>query len=161
MGICASAQCLKEGGRIINGSSTVKIIHLDGKLQELRNPAKASHILSQNPNCFLCLSESMFLDSYAPHVPKDEELQLGQIYFLMPVSQSRAPLTLRDLCSLAIKASAALANGSNLSAMRSPASDRNGVLGGGAQLGCCKVPTGFDMVGMSSRMRRGNQRIGF
>lgn len=159
MGICASTQCLKEGGRIVNALSTVKIVHLDGKLQELRNPVKPCHILSQNPNCFLCPWEFMFVDSDAPQVPTDEELQLGQIYFLMPVSQLRAPLSLQDLCSLAIKASVALAKGSSLSAMRSPVSDRNVAA---SQLGCCKVPTGFDMVGsMSSRMRRGNQRIEF
>ncbi|KAL6211621.1 hypothetical protein ACLB2K_016844 [Fragaria x ananassa] len=89
MGICASTQCLKEGGRVVNGSSTVKIVHLDGKLQELRNPVKASHILSKNPNCFLCPSESMFVAMDATQVPKEEELQLGQIYFLMPDSHSK------------------------------------------------------------------------
>ncbi|XP_050365319.1 uncharacterized protein LOC126783829 [Argentina anserina] len=138
MGICASTQCLKEGGRVVNGSITVKIVHLNGKLQELRNPVQASHILSKNPNCFLCPSESMFVDADAPQVPKNEELQLGQIYFLMPVSQLKAPLSLQDLCSLAIKASVALEKGSNLSAMMSPGSD---IIGGGSQPGCCRVPT--------------------
>ncbi|XP_050104638.1 uncharacterized protein LOC126584232 [Malus sylvestris] len=92
----------------------------------------------------------MDVDSYAPQVPEDEELQLGQIYFLMPLSQTKSSLSLQDLCSLAIKASAALANPLNArrvaSSGRSPASDRNG-----QNVGACKVPTGIDIVGMETR----------
>ncbi|KAM1006370.1 hypothetical protein FF1_003085 [Malus domestica] len=156
--ICASSQFTSNGGRLVNRSPTAKIIHLDGKLQELRHPVQATHVLSQNPNFFLCTSESMDVDSYAPQVPEDEELQLGQIYFLMPLSQTKSSLSLQDLCSLAIKASAALANPLNArrvaSSGRSPASDRNG-----QNVGACKVPTGIDIVGMETRVGRGNQRI--
>ncbi|KAH0977700.1 hypothetical protein GBA52_027419 [Prunus armeniaca] len=86
----------------------------------------------------------MYVGSCAPQVPKDEELRLGQIYFLMPLSQSKSPLSLQDLCSLAIKASAALANHSEAAHLVSSK----------------RSPTGVDMVGMmSSKERRGNQRI--
>ena len=89
-------------------SSTAKIIHLDGKLQQFKQSIKAGHIVSQNPNCFLCSSDSMFIDAHVPQVPEDEELQLGEIYFLMPLSQSHKPLSLQELCALALKASNAL-----------------------------------------------------
>ncbi|KAK2978360.1 hypothetical protein RJ640_016462 [Escallonia rubra] len=91
-------------------TSTAKIIHNDGRLQEFRQPVKAGQVLSDNANCFLCSSETMYVDSHVPHVPADEELQLGQLYFLLPISKSQAPLSLQDLCSLAIKASIALSN---------------------------------------------------
>ncbi|CAL9022091.1 unnamed protein product [Prunus brigantina] len=141
--ICASSQFISEGAKLIRPSTT-KIVQLDGGLQELRRPVVSSHILSQNPNCFLCTSESMYVGSCAPQVPKDEELQLGQIYFLMPLSQSKSPLSLQDLCSLAIKAGAALANHSEAAHLVSSK----------------RSPTGVDMVGMmSSKEGRGNQRI--
>lgn len=105
MGNCASHQT--TGGRI-SMASTAKVIHEDGKLQEFKQPIKARHIISQNPNCFLSSSESMHLDSVVPQMEGEEELQLGQIYFLMPLKFFEVPLSLPDLCSLAIKASAAL-----------------------------------------------------
>nr|GEU29806.1 hypothetical protein [Tanacetum cinerariifolium] len=45
-----------------------------------------------------------------PHVQEDEELQLGHIYFIMPISKLYKILTLQELCLLAIKASVALDN---------------------------------------------------
>lgn len=110
MGICSSSHLMSKNGRCLSWPSTAKIIHLDGKLQEFLHPIQAGLILSQNPNCFLCSSESMFINSHAPQVPDKEELQLGQIYFLMPLSKSRSPLSLQDLCILAVKASAAIAH---------------------------------------------------
>lgn len=107
MGACASSQFTSKGGKLY-WQSTVNIIHLEGKLEQFKEPIKAGHALFQNPNCFLCSSESMYVGSLLPHVDPSEELQLGQIYFLMPLSKSHMPLSLHDLCALAIKANAAL-----------------------------------------------------
>jgi len=42
-------------------------------------------------------------------VPPTQDLQLGLIYFIVPLSKSRVPLSLQDLGALAIKANAAIA----------------------------------------------------
>ncbi|KAG5526563.1 hypothetical protein RHGRI_032744 [Rhododendron griersonianum] len=110
MGICASSQITGRGGGIMKWPPTAMVVDLDGGLQEFRKPIRAGKILSQNPNCFLCSSETMFVASHVPHVPNNEELQLGTIYFLIPTSKSQTPLSLQDLCALAIKASSALNN---------------------------------------------------
>lgn len=110
MGLCASGGYERKlRGIAPYWPSTAKLIDLDGKLQEFRHPIIAGHILSHNPNCFLCCSDSMYINSSLPLIPKNEELQLGQIYFLLPLSKSHIPLSLQDLCALAIKASSALA----------------------------------------------------
>ncbi|KAB5541393.1 hypothetical protein DKX38_014367 [Salix brachista] len=114
MGNCASPQYTKKVGGGLNWPSTAKIIHVDGRLQEFRQPIKASHVLSLNPNNFLCGSESMYIDCHLPQVPDDEELQLGQLYFLVPLSKSKAPLSLQELCALASKASASLAQSDSM-----------------------------------------------
>ncbi|KAI8532920.1 hypothetical protein RHMOL_Rhmol11G0255400 [Rhododendron molle] len=115
MGICASSEITRRGA----GKPGIKkwpptaamVIHdSDGGHQEFRQPIKAGQILSQNPNCFLSNSETMFLGSHLPQVPDEEQLQLGQIYFLIPISKSQTPLSLQDLCALAVKASSALDN---------------------------------------------------
>lgn len=112
MGNCASPQYATNCAFTftLHSQSTVKIVHTDGSLQEFKQPIKANLVLSQNPNCFLCNSESMYVNSHLPHVADDEELQLGQIYFLVPLSKSHALLSLQELCSFAIKASSALAH---------------------------------------------------
>ncbi|KAK3223643.1 hypothetical protein Dsin_010668 [Dipteronia sinensis] len=113
MGACTSSPRSKaiKGGRgdFIRRPSTAKVIHMDGRMQELKVPVAAKNITSQNPGHFLCSSESMSINTWVPHVPDEEKLQLGQIYFLLPVSQfHNKPITLKDLCVLAIKASSAI-----------------------------------------------------
>lgn len=106
MGVCASSQ--HSNASLTNWPFTAKIIHTDGRLQELRHPVKAGHILNQNPNCFLCSSESMKIDSILPQISSDRELELGEIYFLIPLAKAHLPISLTDLCGLAAKANVAL-----------------------------------------------------
>ncbi|MBA0572664.1 hypothetical protein Golob_002990 [Gossypium lobatum] len=149
MGICASSQySMKKVGTLRWPHPTTKIIHPDGKLQELRQPVKASLILSQNPSCFLCNSELMYINSPLPHVPGDELLQLDQIYFLLPLSKFEATLSLQELCLLAIKASEyiSLLNRAYSSQKISPFSYKR----------CCKVGTGFKYP-----VRSGNRIVVF
>ncbi|KAI3769814.1 hypothetical protein L6452_00927 [Arctium lappa] len=138
MGICASVHYTRNQGKlsISNGSpSTAKVINSgDGRLQEFRQPIRASNVISDHSNAFfLCNCETMFVNCHVPHVADDEELQPGQIYFLMPNSKSNKPLSLQELCSLAIKASSALdksaetrRNGGTVSFSRGRKSNRNG-----------------------------------
>jgi hypothetical protein len=107
MGSCASnLHSTKDGG---HKSTVVNIVHSNGKLQQLKEPIKAWHILSQNPNHFLCSSEFIYVGSPIHPVFPNQELQLDHIYFLLPISKSNIPLSLQDLCGLAIKANTALA----------------------------------------------------
>ncbi|KAI3437417.1 uncharacterized protein J3R85_005399 [Psidium guajava] len=116
MGACLSSQNTKQSHQTRESSkgspaATIKIVQADGKVQELREPLQARHITSQNhPSFFLCSSESLSLDSCPPQVDEEEELQAGQIYFLLPIALAHRPLRLPDLCVLAIKASSALGN---------------------------------------------------
>ncbi|KAK4258698.1 hypothetical protein QN277_005119 [Acacia crassicarpa] len=107
MGNCASPQYTSKGGNL-SWKSSVNVIDMEGKLQQLKEPKQAWHVLSQNPNFFMCSSESMYVGSPIPHVGPSEELQSGHIYFLLPLSKSRTTLSLQDLCALAVKANAAL-----------------------------------------------------
>ncbi|KAK1431185.1 hypothetical protein QVD17_14472 [Tagetes erecta] len=114
MGLCASCHFTTKQGRFVsNWSSTVKVINSgDGRLQEFRRPIRACHVLSSHPAAFLCSSDAMFVGRIAPQMSGNEELQMGEIYFIMPLSNSNNPLSLQELCSLAIKAGSALQTGS-------------------------------------------------
>ncbi|KAI4381674.1 hypothetical protein MLD38_007729 [Melastoma candidum] len=91
-------------------STSISIIWVDGKFEEHERPFLAGSFISRDGNqeLVLCSSEHLAVDSCPTPVRDDEELQLGHIYFLLPVSQARTPLSLADLCDLTIKARAAL-----------------------------------------------------
>ncbi|XP_042494951.1 uncharacterized protein LOC122074156 [Macadamia integrifolia] len=106
MGICVSTPAKGRGEW--NHESEAMVIHVDGKLEQFKEPTKVEDLISKNPNCFLCNAESIFVDSCIPSLPDDEELQFGQIYFLLPVTKQHIPASLTDLCVLAIRAATAL-----------------------------------------------------
>lgn len=114
MGTCASVQYSTNRGTLLitNGSSTTAMVinSIDGKLQQFRQPIKAGNVISDHDSntFFLCNAEDMYVNCHVPHVPGDEDLRPGQIYFIMPISKLYRPITLQELCLLAIKASSAI-----------------------------------------------------
>ncbi|GER42236.1 ribonucleoside-diphosphate reductase subunit beta [Striga asiatica] len=87
-----------------------KVVTPDGRLEEFRRRTTAEEAVSGHPSCYLCSSDSMAVGSAAPRLPEDYVLQFGQIYFILPLSKVLVPLSLQDLCVLAIKASVAIGN---------------------------------------------------
>ncbi|KAF7848835.1 hypothetical protein BT93_L1527 [Corymbia citriodora subsp. variegata] len=160
MGNCAAPQITRNGGRAMtthhhswpsSSPSTLKLIHTDGRLQEFTQTIKASHLLSQNPNCFLCSSESMFINSIVPQIHEEEDLYLGQLYFLLPLSMSRVPLSIRELCMLAIKANAVLKGSSCFRG------SKDGVPSVANHPRRCGASTGFDAMRLD--LGQSTQRI--
>ncbi|XP_021896641.1 uncharacterized protein LOC110813706 [Carica papaya] len=151
MGICASSQYTNKGISSLTWSSaTIKVIHADGRLQEFKQPIRARHVLSANQNYFLCNSESIFVDSCILRVGEDDELQLGQIYFVMPLSKLGARISLKELCELAVKASSAVAQLD---------SSRKALRGFKNNYRLFGVPIRFEMIEIKSPTKRDNQRI--
>ncbi|CAL9151235.1 uncharacterized protein LOC103993094 [Musa acuminata AAA Group] len=104
MGICSSC----DATTVVAATATAKLVLQDGKLQEFARPVKASHVLQKDPNCFVCSADDMGFDDFVSPVNADDELQPGQLYFLLPVSMLRRPLHAEEMAALAVKASAAL-----------------------------------------------------
>ncbi|XWS67516.1 hypothetical protein CRYUN_Cryun04dG0013200 [Craigia yunnanensis] len=100
MGICNSC----ESTSVV----TAKLILQDGRLQEFPNPVKVSHILERNPNCFICSSDDMDFDSTLCAIDEEDQLQLGELYFALPLSLLNSPLRTEEMGALAIKACQAL-----------------------------------------------------
>ncbi|KAM0032174.1 hypothetical protein Hdeb2414_s0016g00472151 [Helianthus debilis subsp. tardiflorus] len=100
MGICSSC----ESTSVL----TAKLISHDGRLQEFSYPVKVSYVLQNNPSTFICNSDEMEFDDVLSAVSADEELQLGQLYFALPLSRLRHPLQPEEMAALAVKASSAL-----------------------------------------------------
>ncbi|KAK9286235.1 hypothetical protein L1049_014621 [Liquidambar formosana] len=88
--------------------ATAKLVLHDGQLEEFSNPVKVSHVLQKHPACFICNSDDMEFNGFVSAINGDEELQPGQLYFVLPMSWLRHPLQAEDMASLAVKASSSL-----------------------------------------------------
>ncbi|VVB09993.1 unnamed protein product [Arabis nemorensis] len=103
MGICSSHESTQV--------ATAKLILQDGRMMEFTNPVKVGYVLQKNPMCFICNSDDMDFDDAVSAISADEELQLGQIYFALPLCWLRQPLKAEEMAALAVKASSALMRG--------------------------------------------------
>ncbi|WOK92238.1 hypothetical protein Cni_G00929 [Canna indica] len=105
MGICSSYDATAVAAA---SGATAKLVLQDGKLQEFARPVKAAHVLQKDPACFVCSADDMEFDDFVAPVNAEDELQPGQLYFLLPVSMLRRRLHADEIAALAVKASAAL-----------------------------------------------------
>ncbi|KAA8545926.1 hypothetical protein F0562_020623 [Nyssa sinensis] len=100
MGICCSCESASV--------ATAKLILQDGELQEFSCPVKVSDVLQNHHDCFICNSDEMDFDDFVLAINGEEEIQPGQLYFVLPLSWLAQPLQAEDMASLAVKASSAL-----------------------------------------------------
>ncbi|KAK7406619.1 hypothetical protein VNO78_08248 [Psophocarpus tetragonolobus] len=123
MGACTSypyakttAGSVKSGGggapasESFRRASSIMVMDMVGRIKEYKQAIPAKTVLSENPHCYLCNSESVHIGTCMPRVPDEEDLLPGRIYFLIPLSYSHSPLSLPLLCDLAVKAGSALSN---------------------------------------------------
>ncbi|KAK1282417.1 hypothetical protein QJS10_CPB22g01552 [Acorus calamus] len=91
--------------------STAKIVSLDGSLEEFSVPVEASKVLEGKDGqpCVLCSSDKLYYNEKATTMGPSEFIQLGQIYFVLPVEYRTRVLKAADMVALAVKASSALA----------------------------------------------------
>lgn len=96
------------------------VVSIGGDLRRYPVPVTVSQVLqseftsssssssSKSSPPFLCNSDRLYFDDYIPALSDDEELQAGQIYFVLPASKLQYRLSASDMAALAVKASLAL-----------------------------------------------------
>ncbi|XP_023512544.1 uncharacterized protein LOC111777254 [Cucurbita pepo subsp. pepo] len=100
MGICISSDSVNV--------ATAKLILTDGTLLEFSYPVKVSFLLHKHPATFICNSDDMDFDDAVYAVHDDDHLQLGHLYFALPLDRLNQPLHPEEMAALAVKASSAL-----------------------------------------------------
>ncbi|KAL5980055.1 hypothetical protein ACLOJK_036522 [Asimina triloba] len=95
---------------------TATVISVNGALRQYPLSINASQVLgleTTSPSSFfLCNSDNLFFDEYIPPLDSTIQLQVGHIYFVLPLDRLQYPLTAREMAAMAVKASIALAEGS-------------------------------------------------
>jgi len=85
-----------------------KVILSDGTLTEFGEQIKAEEIILQNPEHFLCDSDSMYVDRYMVAVNPEEKLEMGQLYFLLPLRKLHYVLSVSDMAAMLRSANSAI-----------------------------------------------------
>jgi hypothetical protein len=90
------------------GAPAAILILMDGNYYKFYHPVKAEQILRESPGHFICNSDDLFIGQNITELPPCKELQLGQIYFLLPRRKLQFVVSESDMACLLYKANSAL-----------------------------------------------------
>jgi len=96
-------------------SGTVKVIHWDGSVQGFQRIIKAAELMLDNPQHFVCHANGLQIGRRINPLSADEDLDLGHLYFLVPMTKLHSVLSATDMTSLAFKANSAMKTASRWS----------------------------------------------
>lgn len=120
--------CLSSGGDSVTiRSNSALVISPKGELRPYSTPILVSDVLQSETEAgassfFLCNSDNLSYDERIRALDAQDELDAGQIYFVLPVSKLRDRLSASEMAALAVKASVALnakANSKSITRSRS------------------------------------------
>lgn len=121
MGGCVSSRISGSDNDEKLSLSAANVITINGQLRQFLIPITVSQALRQieseskslSSSSFICNSDSLYYDEPIPALDSVDELQSGQIYFILPNSKLHYLLSASDMAALAVKASAALSVNNN------------------------------------------------
>lgn len=99
------------GGAAAGEATAARVVLSDGALGRFPGGTRASQAVKTAGGagaCFLCSADGLELGRAVAAVAPDEELQPGQLYFVLPAAMLRRPLQAEEMAALAVRASAAL-----------------------------------------------------
>ncbi|XP_003559921.1 uncharacterized protein LOC100825662 [Brachypodium distachyon] len=122
MGACNSCEAtavaaVNGSGAAVGEATAARVVLADGELQRFPGGTRASQAVKAAAAaagsggagaCFLCSADGLELGGAVAAVAGDEELQPGQLYFVLPAAMRRRPLQAEEMAALAVRASAAL-----------------------------------------------------
>nr|ABK21767.1 unknown [Picea sitchensis] len=89
-------------------AATAKLILMDGSILEFSEVVRSQEILQEYPGHFICNSDGLYAGRNISQVLRDDDqLQIGQLYFLLPQRKLQFVLTDSDMASLLFKISTA------------------------------------------------------
>ncbi|KVI11855.1 Protein of unknown function DUF4228 [Cynara cardunculus var. scolymus] len=98
MGACSS--CKRSKTRV--PLKTIRVVQMDGSLEDYQDPATVDQVIINFPKHFLCTPIQILQDGLIP-LKHDHQLKTGQIYFMLPNSTLKFNASPMDLVSLTKK----------------------------------------------------------
>jgi hypothetical protein len=100
----------------------IRVVHLNGQLDEFQAPISVKRALQNDPRHFICCSRDLSGVHCRP-LQQEEELRLGELYFLLPLSVLESDLSVENLVALAARLYAAARKGVSRAAQRRRSAD--------------------------------------
>ncbi|EAZ09596.1 hypothetical protein OsI_31877 [Oryza sativa Indica Group] len=114
MGSCVSRSTAAAESAITT-TTAAKVVFRDGSMAQFAAPGSTvrdalggERASSSASTCFVCCSDELRFDAPPRAMAAHDALRPGQLYFVLPVSALRRPLSGQDMAALAVKAIAAL-----------------------------------------------------
>ncbi|KAB2050196.1 hypothetical protein ERO13_A13G209000v2 [Gossypium hirsutum] len=95
MGCCVSSSCSCKHA----SPNTVRLVHLNGYVEDLDYPISVSQAIGNPPKQFLCTAAQLLSAGSQPLSP-DAPLQPGQLYFVLPFSTLKGDASPLDMAAL-------------------------------------------------------------
>ncbi|XP_022773817.1 uncharacterized protein LOC111316066 [Durio zibethinus] len=80
---------------------TVKVMNTDGLVKIYDRPIHVSELMTEFPKHMVCRSDSFYIGQKIPALSKDDKLQLGHNYFLLPKQFFQSVLSFVTIASFA------------------------------------------------------------
>lgn len=90
---------------------TAKVILCNGSIQEFQKPVKAAELMLENSQQFVSHYNSLQVGRRVSALSADEDLELGNLYFMLPMEKLNTALSASEMDSLLQKASAVAKRG--------------------------------------------------
>uniref|UniRef100_A0ACD5XTD9 Uncharacterized protein n=1 Tax=Avena sativa TaxID=4498 RepID=A0ACD5XTD9_AVESA len=87
---------------------TAKVIGLDGSMAQLSVPFTTREALGSSDAAFLCISDELRFDVPPRALADEETLRPGWLYFVLPLSMLRRPISGQEMAALAVQATSAV-----------------------------------------------------
>lgn len=123
MGACMSTWMILDShdNVYLSTSAAANVITISGELRQFPTPITVSQLLlqlessssSSSSSFFICNSDSLYYHENIPALNSTQQLQAGQIYFILANSKLNYPLSASDMAALAVKASTAISSMNN------------------------------------------------
>ncbi|XP_062213262.1 uncharacterized protein LOC133914132 [Phragmites australis] len=116
MGACNSCEATAVAAAPGSTSAEARVVLADGALRRFPGGTGASQAVKAAGAAgawFLCSADGLELGGAVAAVESEEELQPGQLYFVLPAAMRRRPLQADEMAALAVRASAALVGDHN------------------------------------------------
>lgn len=114
----------------------IRVVHVNGQVDKFPAPVSFKRVVQHHPRHFICHSRDLYAVNCRPLKP-EEELRLGELYFLLPFSALESDLSAENLMALAARLLAAARKEASRAARR-----RRGVF---FDLGCARRGLRFDV----------------
>ncbi|CAM8963285.1 unnamed protein product [Rhodiola kirilowii] len=104
---CVSSSDHKPSSKLkvcnTNKNDNIRVVHFDGRIEDYDKPIKVNQIIHNPTKDVLCTKSQLLCRTSSIALKSDCELELGNLYFLMPISAFTSEASMMDMANMVNK----------------------------------------------------------